>query len=657
MVHGYRYILVDDYEKCKKLLTLLEREDIDQLGFDTESSGPQLLGYSKGKVKEVNMINMYSKATSLTGFSLAHKASKRSWYVPLGHRHGNAPESLLGAFMEVLQKKTLYIHNVPHELLALGMARRPAGWLDTIILSWCLGMKAPRGYGLKELTPVHLGWSMSKFKDVVGDRTFAELLPAEGTEYACEDAVASLELASKFAPKLKANDLEQVFDDEMSIVEVVHRMQLNGMDVDLENIDNLKVELETTASRLYREWYKLAPFTHPPPRVWRWLKGEGRVVLRKDEQTSEQIRPSSTAELQRLWYLGIFGDIKESPKSEKSGAFSTSADALEYQMDILPGGSLGYQLAKILLELKVISKNLSAFTTGYKLAAIHSHDNRIHPSFLQHGTTTGRMSCRGPNLQQVPTRSDIGKRIRQMFIAPPGHKMVVADYGQLEYRIGAHYCGKGYLWDIFKAGGDPHQMTMDKFGFDRDTAKTVNFKGFYSGSMWGNREQLGMDKKQVREFQRELDETFSEERKLFRKIESLAESRGWVKTFFGFKRWLPDAKLHCYAAGDRGHNKYECDTCSRKAQAFRQAGNMVIQGTGAGVTKRAMLWWHDNYEAPHTRLLGQVHDELIVRAVEPAALEAAHDLEFSMVNASLRSEIRVPMAVEAGIGDSWGEAK
>lgn len=665
MTHGYRFILVDDYDKATKFLKFLEDCD-EPLGFDTESSGVEALKVSKGKLVKAKMLNMHSRSTTLTGFSVAQKSTKRAWYVPLGHQFGNAPESLLGAFMRVLVSKNLYIHNLSHELKALGLAKEgyrfvPPGWEDTCVMAWVASMKGAKGFGLKDLTPKYLGWTMTSFSEVTKGASFGSLLPEQGLAYACEDAIAACELAEIFKAKLAAEGLTDVYSSERSFIDSLNEAESNGFHVDVAGVISLKDELVPLRKALYAQWCELAPVIHAPPRVWRWVNTKNARVPRQDEE-SYKVSPNSPKDLQVLWHRGYFSE-EGAPTSDKTKDFSTSADALEHQLDVLPAESQGYKLAKILVEMKVIDKNLTSFTDGYIVAATHSHDGRIHPSFKLHGTSTGRLSCSDPNLQQVPSRSEIGKRIRKLFTAPEGSKLVVADYGQLEYRVGAHYTKQGYLYDCFKNGIDPHGVTQQKFAhinMDRAGAKRLNFKGFYGGSMM-NESHLGLDKDGLWELQKELEETFRHERDMFKRIDQAVIARGYVRNLFGFRRYLPKAQLVCSIRHNKDNSKYDCPVCSAQAGAIRQARNAVIQGTGAGITKRAMKMFLDELRAkklvPAVKLLGQVHDEILAEAEDGFEGAAKEILEHSMLRAASESGIQIPMAVEAKIGNSWGDCK
>lgn len=231
--------------------------------------------------------------------------------------------------------------------------------------------------------------------------------------------------------------------------------------------------------------------------------------------------------------------------------------------------------------------------------------------------------------------------------------LCIADYGQLEYRVIAHYCGKGFLWDCFQNGIDPHKVTMEAENLERANAKSANFMAIYGGGVRKAEVILGSGSEAAKAFMSRQRETFTCEQKLMRDIKTAAKQRGWVKNWFGFKRWLPDAMLVCPT--HRRH-EYGCDTCSSISRAERQAANMVIQGTGAGIVKRAMLLWHTECRHLGDMIL-QVHDEIGLRVTESKAEEAARALEWCMLEAPKRAGIKVAMEVDAKIVSNWAEAK
>lgn len=673
----WQYILVDTVEKYQKMVTDLD--SCERLGLDTESSGPSIRKYTKRMAIPGKMVNMYHPATTLSGISLAHTASRRSWYVPKGHSKGNLPIVYVNALERLLEGKECWIHNIPHEMKALSLKEKPPHWYDTIILLWVMGRKAgKKGYGLKDATPYHLEWNMSSFNEVVGQRVFSELTPEEGLAYACEDAIAAAQLADRFYPELKKHDVQDVFYTEMEYVEVFHSCELAGMPLDVEGTASLEERLSTRSTELFREWNKLAPNRkvagvwqqtvpqlHAPPETdGRWT-GKNWVSRKKAVRKVWPVSPTSSDQLQSLFTLGIWPKDEEyitpATKEKKQRGetpkvtFQVGATALEYYMELLPEKSQGHALAAILAEKKTLDKNLSSFTRGYIVAHEDAQDGRVHTSFLQHGTETGRASSSSPNLMQVPTRTKLGKEVRALFKATPGSSIIVADYGQLEYRVGADYCKKGYLWECFQKGIDPHGATMEIYSIPRDSAKSFNFCGYYGGGPAKLASIIDCSLAEGKDIHARLMDQFSEEQLLMKRIKKAVRERGWVKSKTGFKRWLPDALLRCHEKHGRANPRWDCDTCFRISRAERQAANHVIQSTGAGITKRAMLLWHRS-KVQGTVLMGQVHDELLVQAWEDEE-HAARYLEQCMVQAARDVGLVVPMSVDAGIGDSWATAK
>lgn len=429
MKHPAYYEIVDTRAKMQDMVAHVAAAP--RIGLDTESSGPNLIKYKGGKEVDGNMVNMFHPATTLTCCTVA--TPSRSFMVPLGHTRGvNLPISLWngsqGLLEALMRHPRVWIHNVPHEMKALGLRERPKGWYDTILLAWVTGQTADGELGLKALAPHHLGWRMSNFRQVVGDGVFSELTPEQGKAYAIEDAIAALQLADKLIPLLDKLSVKQVFLDEMSFVECFNEMECNGQDIDRERVEQLEDKLRARDKVLYREWCQIAPNRkvdgvwqqtvpqmHMPPITFGRWTGKSWAHTRKKYVTPAPLSPSSSPQLQHLFDLGVWQADKMHPRT-RTNALSVGKAGLEHIIQSIPEGSQGYELAEILLEKKAITKNLSAFTRGFIVAAENSIDGRIHPSYLQHGTQTGRASCSNPNLQQVPSRTEAGKEIRACFV-------------------------------------------------------------------------------------------------------------------------------------------------------------------------------------------------------------------------------------------------
>lgn len=657
----WQYILVDTENKFRQMLAGLEQATL--IGMDTESGGPSLPKYKKGEILEGDFINLYHPATSLTGISLADIDANKAWYVPFGHYRGNASLHLLSELLDFLRKPTtapVAIHNAKHELKALGMHRKPAHWQCTLVMAWVTGKYVPgKGLGLKDMTRHFLKWGMSSFGETTAGKSFNCLTPEEGLHYAIEDAIAAAQLYRGLDKLLDKLEVRQVYEHEMLYPELLAEVENTGLLLDEKHLEVLFDTLSERVKKHYRVWYAncpnrkvdgvwvdTVPEMHSPPTAWGKQK-------RKFPVCESGINPASPTQMQVFFQLGWWPTVGI---EQTASGYSTNAASLELIKEHLEEGTQAYKCVDALLEIKLIEKMRTTFTRGLLVQQQDSQDRRLHGSLNQTGTKTGRLSSSGPNLQNLPAHSEIGKEIRKGIIAGEDYKLVVADYSSLEYRIGAHYAGKGYLWDCYQNDVDPHGATMQAYGVDRPTAKKLNFAGFYGGGIGQYTNILHVDRAEAKDIKADVDERFRHERKVMDAIQEAAVRRGWVKNWFGFKRWLPDAQKVCHRAG-RGHNQWECETCSAIARAKRQASNMVMQSTGGSLTKRAMLAWRSKHNSVTAAILVQVHDEIVIRAAELSAGYIASELPRVMMQVGVDAGIKVPLVAEANIGDNWAEAK
>ena len=494
---------------------------------------------------------------------------------------------------------------------------------DTMILSFDLDAGRGEegiggGHGMDELARRHLGHTTLAFKDICGTGkkaiSFAEVPLDRATQYAAEDADVTWRLHRVLKPRLAEEGGTRVYERvDRPLVPVVAQMERHGIKVDRERLARLSTEFAATISALEREIHGLAgqEFTIGSP------KQLGDILFDK---------------------LGYKGG-----KKGKSGQYSTDQGILEGL------AAQGAEVATKVLEWRQLTKLKSTYTDALQ-AAINPRTGRVHTSYSLVGAQTGRLSSTEPNLQNIPIRTEIGRQIREAFVAEPGHVLLAADYSQIELRLAAHMAEVPELKEAFAQGEDIHSRTaQEMFGtVDRDTrarAKTINFAILYGISRWGLGGRLGMS---ADEAQAMIDRYFERFPGIRRYIHATLESvreKGYSETLFGRKTWFP---------------RINAANPNERAGSERAAINAPIQGTSADIIKRAMVRMGPALAAAglgHVRMLLQVHDELVFELPAGDAAAAAPVIERVMAEAALPSvRLDVPLGIEIGTGANWGAA-
>jgi DNA polymerase-1 len=555
-------------------------------------------------------------------------------YIPLGHRgtdmFAQAPRQIDRATACALLKPLLESdavlkvgQNIKYDMVVLarhGIAVAPID--DTMVISFCLdagqGDMAPWGHGMDELAQRHLGHTTISFKEVTGIGKkaigFGEVPLADATRYAAEDAEVTWRLHQMLVPRLADEGGTRIYQRvDRPLVPVVARMEAAGIKVDRDQLARLSGEFAARIADLEAVIHEKAsgPFTIGSP------KQLGEVLF------------------DRLGYKG--------GKKGKSGQYSTDQSVLEGL------AAQGAEVATLVLEWRQLSKLKSTYTDALQ-AAIKPGTGRVHTSYSLVGAQTGRLSSNDPNLQNIPVRTEIGRQIRDAFVAEPGHVLLSADYSQIELRLAAHMADVPALREAFAAGQDIHARTaLELFGeVNRDTrgrAKTINFAILYGISRWGLATRLGTT---ADEAQAMIDRYFERfpgiQRYIHETLEQTRES-GHSTTLFGRKTWFP--RINAKNQNDR-------------AGSERAAINAPIQGTCADIIKRAMARMMPALDAAglgHVRMLLQVHDELVFELPEGDVAAASAVIERVMVSAAEPSVmLTVPLGVEIGHGRSWGAA-
>jgi DNA polymerase-1 len=490
---------------------------------------------------------------------------------------------------------------------------------DTMVMSFDLDAGKSFGHSLNELAKAHFDHECIPYKQLCGTGqkqiTFDKVPLGPATEYAGEDADIALRLWQRLKPRLAQENVATVYERvDKPLVPVLARMEQRGIRVDRDYLARLSAEFSKDIQSLEERIYEAAcgPFTIGSPQQL------GEVLYGR---------------------LGLKGGRKG-----KSGQYSTDVTELERL------ASEGIECATLVLEWRQLTKLRSTYTDALQ-AVINKETGRVHTSFSLTGAQTGRLSSNDPNLQNIPIRTEVGRKIRDAFVADPGHVLLSADYSQIELRLAAHMADVPQLKEAFRAGHDIHSMTAEElFGrIDRDTrnqAKTINFAILYGSSAWGIAGRLGVPKDEGKAIIDRYYERFPGIRAFTHATLAFAREHGFTQTLFG-------RKTH-FEPNIRSPNP------SIRAGAERAAINAPIQGSSADLIKRAMARMDDalaDAGLGDVKMLLQVHDELVFEVPEGREEAAAAVIRQVMANAAEPAmQLDVPLDVEVGWGRNWGEA-
>ena len=567
----------------------------------------------------------------LVGVSLA-LAPNRACYVPLGHGNDDllaetpvqldrdaALSRLKGLFEDPSVLKIG--HNLKFDMIVLGRSGiAVAPHDDTIVMSFDLDAGL-HGHGMDELAATHLSHSCIAFKDVVGtgksQRGFHEIDLATATRYAAEDADVTLRLWKRFKARLPNEAATRVYEMvDRPLVPVIAAMETHGIKVDREKLAALSADFTIQIATAEKEVHDLAggPFTIGSP------KQLGDVLFER---------------------LGLKGGRKG-----KSGVYSTDVTELER---IAREGGPGSEIVRKVLDWRQLTKLKNTYTDALQ-EQINPATGRVHTSYSLTGAQTGRLSSTEPNLQNIPIRTEVGRQIRDAFVAEPGNVILAADYSQIELRLAAHMADVPALRDAFANGDDIHSLTAQElFGeVNRDTrgrAKTINFAILYGISRWGLAGRLEVTADEAQAMIDRYFERFPGINRYMAETLTQVRERGFTTTLFGRKTHFPRIK-----------SKVQHE----RQGAERAAINAPIQGTSADIIKRAMVRMTPALVAaglPNVRMLLQVHDELVFELPAGDVETAKPVIERVMATASEPAvKLSVPLGVEIGTGASWGAA-
>ena len=565
----------------------------------------------------------YMKA-EIVGFSLAVKSGE-AIYVPLAHRYMDVPPQLdraqvLAQLKPLLEdpKKLKLGHHLKydaHVLLNYGIHLAGMRY-DSMLESYVLDSVASR-HDMDSLAEKYLNYQTIHYEDVAGKGAkqigFEEVHVEEATRYAAEDADVTLRLHQALWPKLRSMPaLKKVFDDiEMPLVPVLLRIEHDGVLIDTDMLKAQSVEITQKLVGLQQKAQELAgaPFNLDSPKQLQAILFEkmGIPVVRK------------TA----------------------SGQPSTAEDVLEE----LAGE---YELPKVILEYRGLNKLKSTYTDKLP-EQVNPKTGRVHTSYHQAVAATGRLSSQDPNLQNIPVRTEEGRRIRQAFIAPKGQVLLSADYSQIELRIMAHLSGDAGLLKAFESGQDIHRATAaEVFGLKPDAvsddrrraAKAINFGLIYGMSAYGLAKQLSIGRGEAQEYVDLYFSRYPGVKRFMDETRVLAREQGYVETVFGRRLYLPEIKSK---------------NPQLRQYAERTAINAPMQGTAADIIKRAMIAvqkWLDESKV-HARMVMQVHDELVFEVEQGALASVEKEVPLLMSGAA---KLKVPLVVDVGTGNNWQEA-
>ncbi|MFD3320835.1 DNA polymerase I [Alteromonas macleodii] len=600
-----KYETVLDEERFNAWVAKLEKAEL--IAFDTETTS---LNYMDAE---------------LVGVSFCIEEGEAA-YVPVAHDYPDAPaqlsrEFVLDALKPILESDTVikvgqHIKYDKNVLANYDITLNGIGF-DTMLESYVLNSTAQR-HDMDSLALAYLGHKTIHFEEIAGkgakQLTFNQISLEEAGPYAAEDADITLRLHNAIWTKLKEiPELKNLLIDvEVPLACVLSRMEQEGVLIDSQRLRQQSQDLATRIADLESEVH---------------------------EEAGEPFNLGSTKQLQHVLFEKMsLPIIKKTPK----GAPSTSEDVLQEL-------ALEYPLPKKIMEYRGLTKLKNTYTD--KLPKMINHrTGRVHTSYHQAVTATGRLSSTDPNLQNIPIRNEEGRRVRQAFVPREGNKFVAADYSQIELRIMAHLSGDKGLLDAFAHGKDIHKATAaEVFSVplnevtteQRRSAKAINFGLIYGMSAFGLSKQLNIPRNEAQKY---MDLYFERYPGVLEYMDSTRESakeKGYVETVFGRRLYLPDIKA---------------SNGARRKGAERAAINAPMQGTAADIIKMAMIkvddWIRKNASDDVTMMM-QVHDELVFEIKEDKVETYVSTITALMESAAT---LNVPLVVEAGVGENWDEA-
>ncbi|RPI87933.1 MAG: DNA polymerase I [Chloroflexi bacterium] len=593
---------------------------------------PQALEMLVRRLESSKVISVDTETTSpdqmradLVGISLAVEG-RQGYYIPVGHKPGTGRQLPLETVIEALQKPLTdpgiqkVGHNLKYDFVVLaryGLHMRPLSF-DTMIAEW-LTNPISRNLGLKSLAWVRLDRKMTQITDLIGKGknqvTMAEVPIPDASAYAAEDAEVVFELLPDLKKELENCHAVSLLEEiEMPLVTVLADMEMTGISLDTEFLAKMSAEVQE-----------------------RMLALEDRV----HQAVGEPFNLNSTQQLSNALFDRLRLAPPDRTKRTASGHFSTSADVLEAMRGKHP-------VVDSILEYRELSKLKSTYIDALPLQVL-SKTGRLHTNYNQAGAITGRIASADPNLQNIPIRSELGRRVRKAFIAQPGHKLISVDYSQVELRIAAHMSNDEAMLSVFRAGHDIHAATaaaIYKVPIEKVTkeqrrrAKGINFGLIYGMSAFGLTRYTDLTLAESEDFMEEYFRQFPGIKGYLDGIRRVASTQGYVETLLGRRRYFP---------GLMDPKNY-----TTRNREEREAINAPIQGTAADIMKIAMLRVPDAIKEAGLsgHMLLQVHDELVIESPDDEVQRTAEIVREVMENAY---PISAGLKADARCGRNWDD--
>jgi len=604
------YKLINTQKDFDKLINKLDKANY--FAFDTETTS-------------LNPIE-----AELVGISISLDSEKNiSYYIPVGHNYENVSEQLeiedvLTKLSKIFSNKNIskIAHNFKYDFAVLKKYFEKYNielnnFNDTMLESYVVDSTSGK-HNLDALAKRLFNLDLISYEDVAGKGkkqiNFSEVEIDKALDYAAEDALICKKLHEKFHGELEANEkLYKVYKEiELPLVKVLQEIEEYGVLIDIEKLKQQSLYLQDKIDKLKKEAFEIV---------------------------GEQFNLDSPKQLQEIFFNKLeLPVLQKTPKGQPSTA-----------ENVLTELALDYRLPKIVLEYRSFNKLKTTYTDKLP-EVVDSKTNRMHTSYHQAGTSTGRLSSSDPNLQNIPVKTEEGRKIRNAFIAPNRYKIMSCDYSQVELRIMAHLSNDPGLFKAFKNNEDVHKSTAAEiFGVSLDEvtkeqrryAKAINFGLIYGMSAFGLAKQLGIGRNEAQVYIDRYFEKYPNVLTYMEETRKLAAKQGYVETVFGRRLYLRDINSK--------------NVMVKKAQE-RIAINAPMQGTAADIIKLAMIEVNKNLKDKNldARIIMQVHDELVFEVNENILDEVQKLVVKSMVDAG--SKLDVSLLVDTGIGDNWGDA-
>ena len=595
---SYDYQLLDNEDKINDFLRIILTKDIFSL--DTETTGTEPM------------------AAELVGMSFSYEENK-AFYVPVPPNREEA-QKIVNMFKPLFEdEKAIKVgQNIKYDMIVLanyGVTIK-GKLFDTMIAHYVL--QPELHHGMDYLAEVYLKYDTIKIEELIGakgknQRNMRDLSPTDIYKYACEDADVTLKLKNILEKELETNNVKELFEEiEMPLVPVLAYMERNGVRIDTDALKETSKHFTVRMREIEEEIYQLAGM---------------------------EFNVSSPKQVGEILFDRL--KIVEKAKKTKTGQYVTSEEVLES----LKGK---HQIVEKILDYRGLKKLLSTYIDSLP-ELINPKTGRIHTSFNQTVTATGRLSSSNPNLQNIPIRNEDGKEIRKAFIPDDGCEFFSADYSQIELRIMAHLSGDENMIEAFREEQDIHAATAAKIyktdisqvtREQRSKAKTANFGIIYGISVFGLAERLNVDRKEAKELIDGYFENYPKVKAYMDESIKVARDKGYIETIFKRKRYLPD--INSRNAVVRGY-------------AERNAINAPIQGSAADIIKVAMARIYKRFmeEGLKSKMILQVHDELNFSVLREEK-EKVQQIVISEMEAAYK--MKVPLLADCGWGKNWLEA-